>query len=191
MRQNEHLCGTTTKHQRDFHRHVRVVYRAYRKIYGLEKTQDECLRVFKLVFPEFYKAEHSDNKYWKFSDSTYDHLASIFEEWMPEEGVLRDLLCYILDESSRLMLREEFMLFCLDIMPVAMKIRKLTPRETGRLMGLTDEEIDKMFDAGLSNSNLYKLHGNSIVTNVMTALFDKLIVNTEQEKIGGLQLSLF
>lgn len=191
MRQNENPCGMTTKHQRSFHRQVRVVYRAYRKIYGLEKTQDECLRVFKVVFPELYKAQHSDEKYWKFPDESYDTLASIFEEWMPEEGVLRDLLCHVLAESSRLMLREEFMQFCWDIMPVAMKIRKLTPRETGRLMGLTDEEIDKMFDAGLSNSNLYKLHGNSIVTNVMTALFDKLIVNTEQEKIGGLQLSLF
>lgn len=89
------------------------------------------------------------------------------------------------------MLREEFLQFCEDIMPVVMRIRKLTATETGRLMGMRDDEIQKMYDAGLSNSAMYRLHGNSIVVDVMTAIFDKLFVNTEQEKEFGTQLSLF
>ena len=68
------------------------------------------------------------------------------------------------------------------------RIRKLTPRETGRLMGLSDEEIDIMFAAGLSNSSLYKLHGNSIVTNVLYEIFRKMFIHTENE---SQQLSLF
>lgn len=69
------------------------------------------------------------------------------------------------------------------------RIRKLTPVETGRLMGLEDEDIKKMFDAGLSNSALYKLHGNSIVVDVLYYIFYKMFINTEDENNG--QLTLF
>lgn len=72
-----------------------------------------------------------------------------------------------------------------------MRIRKLTPTETGRLMGLRDDEIQKMYDAWLSNSAMYKLHGNSIVVDVMTNIFDTLLINTEQKNEIGMQLTLF
>lgn len=177
--------------KRDFHRHVRVVYRVCRRIYGKEFTQDECLKLFKIIYPEYYKAKLSDNKYYQISDACYDQVDSLLTEWMPEEGALRDLICYTLNELSRVMLIKEFIQFCEDIMPVVMRIRKLTPTETGRLMGMRDDEIQKMYDAGLSNSAMYRLHGNSIVVDVMTAIFDKLFVNTEQDKEFGTQLSLF
>lgn len=41
------------------------------------------------------------------------------------------------------------------------RIRKLTPRECGRLMGVSDKDIDKM-EAVNSNTQLYKQFGNSI-----------------------------
>ena len=47
------------------------------------------------------------------------------------------------------------------------RIRKLTPKECFRLMGLTDEEIKKIQDAGISNSQQYKMAGNSIVVDQM------------------------
>ncbi|MCZ2396097.1 MAG: DNA cytosine methyltransferase [Chitinophagales bacterium] len=47
------------------------------------------------------------------------------------------------------------------------RIRKLTPRECFRLMGLADEEIKKIQDAGISNSQQYKMAGNSIVVDQM------------------------
>ena len=46
------------------------------------------------------------------------------------------------------------------------RIRKLTPRECGRLMGVSDEDIDKMAAVN-SNTQLYKQFGNSIVVDVM------------------------
>ena len=58
------------------------------------------------------------------------------------------------------------------------RIRKLTPRECGRLMGVSDEDIDKMATVN-SNSQLYKQFGNSIVVAVMVAMFRNL--NIEQE----------
>lgn len=43
------------------------------------------------------------------------------------------------------------------------RIRKLTPRECFRLMGVSDRDIDKIQAAGISNSSQYRLAGNSIV----------------------------
>lgn len=58
------------------------------------------------------------------------------------------------------------------------RIRKLTPRECGRLMGVSDGDIDKMAKVN-SNTQLYKQFGNSIVVDVMCAMFRNL--NIEQE----------
>ena len=53
------------------------------------------------------------------------------------------------------------------------RIRKLTPRECGRLMGVSDEDIDKMAAVN-SNTQLYRQFGNSIVIDVMCAMFKNL-----------------
>lgn len=53
------------------------------------------------------------------------------------------------------------------------RIRKLTPRECGRLMDVSDEDITKMQEVN-SNSQLYKQFGNSIVVNVMCEMFKNL-----------------
>mgnify|MGYP002623709753 CR=1 FL=1 len=52
-------------------------------------------------------------------------------------------------------------------------IFKLTPRECGRLMGVKDSDIDKMFSVN-SNSQCYKQFGNSIVVPVLMAIFSQL-----------------
>lgn len=57
------------------------------------------------------------------------------------------------------------------------RIRKLTPRECGRLMGVSDDDISKMAVVN-SNTQLYKQFGNSIVVDVMCAMFKNL--NIEQ-----------
>lgn len=51
------------------------------------------------------------------------------------------------------------------------RIRKLTPLECHRLMGVKDEDFYKMKNAGISDSQLYKLAGNSIVVDVLEAIF--------------------
>lgn len=53
------------------------------------------------------------------------------------------------------------------------RIRKLTPRECGGLMGVSDEDISKMAAVN-SNTQLYKQFGNSIVVDVMCAMFKNL-----------------
>lgn len=56
------------------------------------------------------------------------------------------------------------------------RIRKLTPRECFRLMGVDDKDIDKLLGASISNSQLYKCAGNSIVVDVLYHLFRKIYV---------------
>lgn len=69
------------------------------------------------------------------------------------------------------------------------RIRRLTERECFRLMGVTESDIDKIQEAGISRTQQYKMAGNSIVVDVMTAMFRNLFCHTEE----GLeeQLSLF
>ena len=68
------------------------------------------------------------------------------------------------------------------------RIRKLTPTECFRLMDVEDEDIEKMKQAGIVKTNLYKLAGNSIVVSCMFHIFRKLFIEKECENE---QLSLF
>ena len=54
------------------------------------------------------------------------------------------------------------------------RIRRLTPRETWRLMDFTDEQFDKAKEAGVSDTQLYKQAGNSIVVGVLEQIMDNL-----------------
>lgn len=69
------------------------------------------------------------------------------------------------------------------------RIRKLTPRECFRLMGVREHNIDKIQDAGISNSQQYKLAGNSIVVDNLFHIFRKLLIETNTQEQD--QLSLF
>lgn len=54
------------------------------------------------------------------------------------------------------------------------RIRKLTPRECFRLMGCDEKTIDIIQAAGISNSQQYKLAGNSIVVDCLYKIFEQL-----------------
>jgi DNA (cytosine-5)-methyltransferase 1 len=55
-----------------------------------------------------------------------------------------------------------------------LRIRKLTPRECYRLMGFSDKAFD-LAQANQSNSTLYHQAGDSIVVNVLMAIFKELL----------------
>lgn len=61
-----------------------------------------------------------------------------------------------------------------------LRIRKLTPRECFRLMGVTDDYIDRV---RVSNAQQYKQAGNSIVVTVLMAIFGKLLDVDYESKI--------
>lgn len=81
------------------------------------------------------------------------------------------------------------------------RIRKLTPKECWRLMGFSDTQFEKAKAAGVSNTQLYKQAGNSIVTDVlyyifkelytvMPYLFDDLKVGSYFSGIGAFEVGL-
>ena len=55
-----------------------------------------------------------------------------------------------------------------------LRIRKLTPRECGRLMGVKDKDITNMLK-NQSNSSAYHCFGDSIICTVLCAIFGELL----------------
>lgn len=83
-----------------------------------------------------------------------------------------------------------------DLNETNLRIRKLTPKECFRLMGFDDRDVDILSENGISNTQLYKMAGNSIVVNVLEGIFRNLIwmgMDTRLKEIAdhygiGLQL---
>ena len=79
------------------------------------------------------------------------------------------------------------------------KIRKITPREGFRLMALNDDDIKKIQEAGLSDTQQYKIAGNSIAINVLEGIFKELFLsekgNNERDfeivKLGNTEVEQF
>ena len=56
-------------------------------------------------------------------------------------------------------------------------IRKLTPRECFRLMGVNEKDINILINSGISNSQQYKMAGNGIVVDVLVEIFRNLLID--------------
>lgn len=85
----------------------------------------------------------------------------------------------------------------IDGRTIEFKIRKLTVRECYRLMDVPENVIDTLMqkdESGkqiISNSQHYRLAGNSIVTSCLTHLFSQIWYPQEQQSITPKQLTLF
>lgn len=63
------------------------------------------------------------------------------------------------------------------------RLRKLTPRECLRLMDVPEEKIDVILNAGISDSRLYQLAGNSIVIACMVGIFRNAFTTDKVESM--------
>lgn len=61
------------------------------------------------------------------------------------------------------------------------RLRKLTPRECFRLQGVREDKIDTLLNAGISDSQLYKLAGNSICVDCMVGIFRNAFTTEDVE----------
>lgn len=66
-----------------------------------------------------------------------------------------------------------------------MRVRKLTPKECFRLMGVRDEDFDRVA-RNQSKSSLYHLAGDSIITTCLMAIFGELLDVEWESKIKEL-----
>lgn len=62
------------------------------------------------------------------------------------------------------------------------RVRKLTPLECWRLMSFSDEDFCKAKNIGISNSQLYKQAGNSIVVKVLEGIFENLFLHKDKNE---------
>lgn len=67
-------------------------------------------------------------------------------------------------------------------------IRKLTPWECLRLMGVPEDKIEQAKASGIINTQVYKMAGNSIVVHQLHAIFEQMFYPIPQR---GEQLKLF
>ena len=63
-----------------------------------------------------------------------------------------------------------------------LRIRKLTPVECIKLMGFTKEDYQALVDIGMSDSAIYHMAGDSIITTCLVALLNPF-VNEEHKHI--------
>lgn len=81
--------------------------------------------------------------------------------------------------------------FRIDGRTLRFAIRKLTPRECFRLMDVDEKNINTIQAAGISNSQQYRLAGNSIVVAVLERIFKNLLVNPAPRIEVSVEQSLF
>jgi site-specific DNA-cytosine methylase len=68
---------------------------------------------------------------------------------------------------------------------IEFRVRKLTEKECFRLMGVKDEDFEKI-RKNQSKSSCYHLAGDSIVTTVLMSLFGEMLGNDWREKVNNL-----
>lgn len=70
-------------------------------------------------------------------------------------------------------------------------VRKMTEIEALRVMDVDDADIEKMRNAGIAKTNLYKMAGNSIVVNCLFHIFRTMFIDTDEPQSTVNQLTLF
>ena len=64
--------------------------------------------------------------------------------------------------------------------PKDLTFRRLTPKECFRIQGFPDDMVDKAYEIGISNTQLYKMAGNAVTVNVVYAVASQ-IAKAEEE----------
>lgn len=160
----------------------------------IEKIMESSL-YYDLLKPFVAFAKHAAE------EDTYDaFLLSIIENPQP---MWWDDRCAIFNSFRKYLRRPEGKGWCFDFENCRwFRIRKLTPRECFRLMDAKENDIDKLMkeqenpkkgvmEQIISNSQLYKCAGNSIVVAPMALCFKNLFFPEQAEIPEGTQLTLF
>ena len=148
-------------------RYVRYIYRKMMRIHGTQKTREEALRIFALTTPERKRVK--DENATSFDSAFVERIITLCNEWGIPSHFIADSLINVQGGQ------EDLQQILLDLTPIRVRIRKLTPLECMRLQAVKDEDTKKMMDAGLSNSALYKLAGNSICVAPLEGIFTQLL----------------
>ena len=109
-----------------------------------------------------------DKKYYLSEKAIQGRLITNYQKYKLEENIINDK-----EVHSTILARFDGAPTLVVDNSTNTNIRKLTPKECWRLMGFDDEDVDKASEVN-SNTQLYKQAGNSIVVNVLEAIFKEL-----------------
>lgn len=127
----------------------------------------------------------------KLSDDDIKRLNDVCVEVIPlnpdEEGLCRTIKSQYYKNSKSNFQRQTGSMAATGVTD-GYRIRKLTPRECFRLMGVSEKDIDNIQKSGISKTQQYKMAGNSIVVDVLYYIFKKMFVDKSCEDA---QLSIF
>ena len=65
---------------------------------------------------------------------------------------------------------------------MSLRIRKLVPCETTKLMGFERKDYQAMRDIGMSDSQIYHCDGDSIIVTCLMAIFGQMLFSEEELK---------
>ena len=65
---------------------------------------------------------------------------------------------------------------------MSLRIRKLVPVETCKLMGFERKDYQAMSDIGMSDSQIYHCDGDSIIVTCLMAIFGQMLFSEEELK---------
>lgn len=148
--------------------------------YGVPQTRNRCFMLsilgdYSYTFPKPIPLklklkdvleDNVDEKYY-LTDKQIQDIKGWNTYQKPLENIDKDVCGTLTTRSGA---------YCADmkLTKVGSRIRKLTPKECFRLMGVKDEDFEKI-RKNQSDSSLYHLAGDSIVVNVLMAIFKELL----------------
>ena len=157
--------------------------------YGVAQSRKRvfCISILNdtqgFTFPEPFPLEKTLKDYLEpESETTQDYYLNRTFELVDKKNVVAELTDYKYHSATRIYgLNSIAPTFAVGGHGIARpkilingKVRMLTPKETFRLMGVKDEDIDKIQTLGFGNERQYKLAGNSIVVDVLANIFKEL-----------------
>ena len=124
------------------------------------------LELKKIIFDLLEK--DAENKYY-LSEEGIENM----KKFAPK-GVITDIICPALEIE---LLHHPNENLYHKLCKIMCTFRKITPKEAFRLMGLSDDDIHKIENSGVSMTQQYKMAGNSIVIQVLEEIFKNLFLS--------------
>lgn len=125
--------------------------------------------------------QNRERVYLIFIKKEYDNGTFVFPEPFDNGKRLRDVLennieekYYVTNSNAQKLMTECRNSDLFKDETLEFKIRRYTPKECFRLMSFDDIDYEKLRENGISDTQLYKVTGNSIVVNVLYYIFVNL-----------------
>ncbi len=130
-----------------------------------------------------YLENDVDKKYFSIKQCVMNNIEREFDNICKYDGDIYSCKCTSGFQDNRVgiklspCLRANNNLSIVRVFNDGYNVRRITPLESWRLMGFKDEDFFKSKNSGISDTQLYKQAGNSIVVPILESIFKELFLN--------------